>query len=285
MASSRATLRERDSLNEVVSLGGLDLEIASSGPEPTAGQESGAEILFLHGLGGDCRSFSSQLEALGTQHRCVSWTMPGYGRSAAPEPFDFASLADVGAALIEHLGWRSPTVVGHSMGGYVAQELALRHPDSVGSLVLAGTTAAFGKPGSDFNRDFLAARLAPLDDGKTPADLAQAVASGLLGQNADDKARQAAVASMSAITVPAYRRALQTLVTWNAGDRLAQLDKRTLCLAGELDTTAPPRAMERLSAAIDGSQLVVLPEAGHLMYADSTDEFNRLILSFVQRAA
>ncbi|MGH1491568.1 MAG: alpha/beta fold hydrolase [Acidimicrobiales bacterium] len=269
----------------LISVDGIELEIATSEPTATS-QASGTpgdapQILFLHGLGGDCRAFEAQLASLGERHRCAAWTMPGYGRSAALEDHNFATLADMAAAVIGQLGWLSPTVVGHSMGGYVAQELALRHPRSVGAVVLAGTTAAFGKPGSDFNRDFLAARLAPLDEGKTPADLAPQVAAGLLGPEAPAEAKQAAIDSMSAISAEAYRQALATLVTWDARDRLKDLQQPTLCIAGELDATAPPRSVERLNEAIANSRLTVIDGAGHLMYAEAPEIFTTAVAEFV----
>ena len=134
-------------------IGGLDLETARAG--------AGPPILFLHGLGGNHRSWDHQLLALSSRYLCVAWAMPGYGRSATSEPYGFPALASAAAGLVAHLGRGPATIVGHSMGGFVAQELALRHPEAVSSLLLAGTTAAFGRPGSDFNRRFLADRLAP----------------------------------------------------------------------------------------------------------------------------
>ncbi len=261
---------------ELLSVGGLEMEGATSGPET-----GGRAILFLHGLGGDCRSWTAQLDSLGQQHRCAAWTMPGYGRSQAPERFDFSTLADLAAELLATLGWDSTVVVGHSMGGYVAQELALNHPDLVGGLVLAGTTAAFGKPGSDFNRDFLAARLAPLDDGKTPADLAAGIVDNLVAPGAGSDVRASAVESMSGISADAYRRSLEALVTWNAVDRLGELRGPTVCIAGELDGTAPPKAMQRLSDAIADSRLVVLPEVGHLFYAEAPEPFTTAVNGFL----
>jgi pimeloyl-ACP methyl ester carboxylesterase len=266
---------------DLLTIDRFTVEVAQSGPADRASGPQPDQVLFLHGLGGDCRSWQAQLLALADQFHGAAWTMPGYGPSTSPDRFDFETLADVAAGLIDRLGWNAPTIVGHSMGGYVAQELALRHPERVGSLVLAGTTAAFGKPGSDFNQQFLASRLAPLDEGRTPSDLAPAVARGLVGPDATPEVVAAAVASMSGISAAAYRRALQALVTWNATDRLAGIGHRTLCIAGELDSTAPPKAMERLSAAISGARLIVLPDAGHLMYAEAPTAFNRAVREFL----
>lgn len=257
-------------------VGGIDLETARSGGH-------GPTVIFLHGLGGNHRSWDPQLTALAPDFHSIAWTMPGYGRSAAPTSFDFASLADSAAALIDEVGGPA-TVVGHSMGGFVAQELALRHPEKVQALVLAGTTAAFGKPGSDFNREFLAARLAPLDRGATPADLAPDVVDGLLAPGRAVAMRRSAIESMSGITADGYRRALETLVTWDARHRLSELAVPTLCIAGEVDTTAPPKAVSRLAELIPGARVEIVPGAGHLMNVEAPELFSDLIRRFADGA-
>ena len=73
------------------------------------------------------------------------------------------------------------TLVGHSMGGMVAQEVVARRPDLVNRLVLCGTSPAFGKPDGDWQREFIAQRTAPLDAGKTMADLAEMLVPQMVG--------------------------------------------------------------------------------------------------------
>ena len=121
---------------------------------------SGPPLVWLHGIGGNQDSFDAQLSHFSRSWRCVVWDMPGYGNSPAPEELSFEMMADSVATLLEHLGESQAVVLGHSMGGMVAQMVALRHPNRVRALVLAASPAAFGKPGSDFAEKFLAQRLA-----------------------------------------------------------------------------------------------------------------------------
>lgn len=207
--------------------------------------------------------------------------MPGYGTSPPlPDP-DIADLAAAAASLLDHLGIESAAVVGHSLGGFVAQELALARPDLVEKLLLVATTAAFGRPGSSFNETFLAGRLEPLNKGKTPADLASSIVAGLVGPAASAELRAEAAGLMATITAEGYRQALAALVGHDATDRLPGLRTPTLGLAGALDATASPRAMQRLVELIPDARLEVVPEAGHLINLEQPDLFNTLLAGFV----
>lgn len=209
--------------------------------------------------------------------------MPGYGASSAltlPDP-GIADLATAAASVLDRRGIESAVVVGHSLGGFVAQELALARPDLVERLVVVATTAAFGKPGSTFNEEFLTARLEPLDAGRTPADLAASVVDGLVGPSASAVVRAEATASMAAIPVADYRAALGALVGHDATDRLPSLAMPTLGIAGELDRTAPVRAMQRLVDLIPSARLDVIEDSGHLVNSEQPHRFNAALADFL----
>ncbi len=247
----------------------------SEGDEPTV------PLLMLHGIGGWAESWRPQFDTLSAATRCVAWTMPGYAPSPPLHSTSIETLSDAALGLLDHLDIARADVIGHSMGGYIAQQLSLTHPERVGRLVLAGTTAAFGKPGSSFNDDFLGARLEPLDRGSTPGDLAADLVAGLVGSAADDEVRDSALASMSNISTDAYRAALHALVAWNATDRLGDLQTPTLCIAADADGTAPVRAMERLDGLLPNSSLVTIADSGHLMNLEQPEAFNRLVAEFL----
>lgn len=244
----------------------------------------GAEVetlLFLHGLGGDHTNWHPQLEPFGATRRVISWTMPGYGESDAVEPMTWSTLADSAVELLDRYEVERATLVGLSMGGMVAQQFAVDHPHRVERLVLVATSPSFGRPGSDFAEKYLASRYKPLDDGKTPADLAPAVVEGLLGPDPHPDAEANCIASMSRITSDAYRRALGCLVTWAFDDQLHRIDAPTLCVAGADDRTAPVSSMQRLTDGIDGARLEVIEACGHLVNLDKPLEFNALLSEFL----
>lgn len=248
--------------------------IAGSGPET---------IVFLHGLGGDWTNWQPQLDDFAETHRCISWTLPGYGDSPAIDPMTWSTLADAVVAILDSAGVDAAHVVGLSMGGYIAQQLALDHPSRVDRLVLVATSSAFGRPGDDsFKQQFLALRHEPLDQGKTPADLAPGVVTALLGPAPHADARANCERSMGRITSDAYRQALACLVTWNATDRLAEIGHRTLCIAGDSDSTAPVGSLKRLAEGVNNAELVVIEQCGHLINLERPDEFNQTLRSFLK---
>lgn len=241
----------------------------------------GIPVLFLHGLGGSAESWRPQLDALGADRRCLAWTMPGYGPSAPLPETTIGALAGAAADLLTAVGVDRAQIVGHSLGGYIAQELALRFPERVDRLILVATTAAFGRPGSSFNDEFLAARLRPLDRGLTPADVAPTVVDGLVAEGASASVRVEAVASMSQISVEAYRRALRALVDWDARDRVGAIEAATLCIAAAADATVPVRAMERLCRSMPRATLEVVAGSGHLVNLERPEAFNQLVEEFL----
>ncbi|WP_373684615.1 alpha/beta fold hydrolase [Ramlibacter montanisoli] len=142
----------------------------------------GPTVLMLHGIGGGHLAFAPQVETLATAgYRAVAWDMPGYGHSAPIEPYTFKGLAHSCIRLIESLKCQQVILLGHSMGGMVAQEVVARRPDLVKRLVLCGTSPAFGKPDGDWQREFIAQRTAPLDAGRSMAELAETLVPQMIG--------------------------------------------------------------------------------------------------------
>lgn len=262
----------------------------------SVGESAGrASIVFLHGLGGDHTNWRPQIDEFGSQFQCIAWTMPGYGASPPLDELTWPGLAVALAELLDHLEIERATVVGLSMGGYVAQQFAADFPSRVSGVVLAGTTAQFGRGSASFAERFLATRLEPLDRGMTPADLAPDVVRSLLTARtaADAKAAglneagldlrmQNAVASMSRISAHAYRQALKCLVTWDFTERLHEITAPALCVAAADDATAPPAALNALADGLPDATLAVIDDCNHLMNLDQPAAFNRLLRAFVR---
>jgi len=251
-------------------------------PDYVVAGDGDSTLLFLHGLGGDRTNWSPQIEEFWTDFRCVAWTLPGYGVSPPMASLTWPNLSAMVVRVLDEVGVEQVSIVGLSMGGYIAQQFAADHDDRVDKLVLAGTSAQFGRGNAAFIERFLAARLAPLDEGGSPADFAADVVTALLSDNAKPAAVANAVASMSRISAPAYRSALECLVTWNFTDYLDEIEAPTLCIAAQDDKTAPVAALAQLADGIADAQLEVIPDCKHLMNLDRPDAFNALLRDFVQ---
>jgi pimeloyl-ACP methyl ester carboxylesterase len=248
-------------------------------------------VVMLHGVGGGKEAWPRQLEFLAARGcRVVAWDMPGYGASAAIEPYTMAGLADALQALLDRLGARTNVVLGHSMGGMVAQEAYARSSARIHGLILSGTSPAFGKPDGEWQQQFLAARLAPLDAGRTMADVAEKLVPTMIGEAPDAAGLALARALMAAVPISTYRAALHALMGFDRREALGRVTVPTLVLAGERDTTAPPAVMRKMAEKIPGAQYRELPGAGHLANLEQPDAFNAvldvfLITHFRTRAA
>ena len=241
-------------------------------------------VLMLHGIGGGRHAFARQTGPLAAAgYQAVAWDMPGYGHSATVDPYTMDALADECLELIDVLAARRLVLVGHSMGGMVAQEVAARAPERIAALVLAATTAAFGKPDGAWQRAFIAERTARLDAGMTMAELAQRLVADMVAPNADPSAIAEATAVMAAVPPSTYRAALAALMGFDRRAALADVRAPTLLIAGEHDKSAPPALMQKMAGRITGSQFVCLEDCGHLMNFEKPDAFNAALMGFLSR--
>ena len=241
-------------------------------------------LVFLHGVGGGHHSFDAQLPFF-AQHGfgAHAWDQPGYGHSASVEPYDFEQIAAALARLIVALDDGPVVLVGHSMGGFVAQETWIRHAALVKGLALCFTSAAFGGVDAQFARQFVASRVAPLDAGETMASIAARLVPAMRGSRSDDAGAPRAERVMAQVPPEAYRKAIAMLPTFDRRDTLAQITVPTLVMAGGDDTVAPPSVMQRMAQKIPGADWVLLDGCGHLGQMDQPEDFNAALLDFLQR--
>jgi 3-oxoadipate enol-lactonase len=245
-------------------------------------------VVLLHGIGGGREAWGDAISGTGSAlaesgFLAIAPDLPGYGDSLSIAPYDMAGLAGAVVALIDTLAPRRCALVGHSMGGMVAQELMARSADRVQALVLSGTSSAFGKPDGSWQAEFLAQRLAPLDAGAGMASIAPGLALGMASPTAPHDAVARAAVLMSAVPEATYRRALRAIVGFNRRGQLGDLRLPVLCLAGEHDRNAPPAVMQHMAARIAGAEYHCMPGVGHLANMEAPAPFNRVLLDFLLR--
>jgi len=238
-------------------------------------------VVLLHGIGG--AAWGPTLPALAPA-RVLDWPLPGYGGTPMLPETSFAAWATALREALDRAGIPRADILGHSIGGMLAQEFALTFPERVRRLVLYATTPAFGGRDPAFADQFLRERLAPLEAGRSMPQLAAESLPPMLGPEAPRGAAEAAVAAMAAVPEPAYRATVRCLTTFNRRDDIGRIAAPTLLLAGERDPLAPPRTMERMQQAIRGARLVVLPGAGHLAHLEYPDAFNAAVGAFLHAA-
>jgi pimeloyl-ACP methyl ester carboxylesterase len=252
-----------------------------------AGPAGALPVLLLHGIGGGRRIWRGTLDALATAgFDAIAVDLPGYGDSAAepgaPAAGGIATMAQAALALMDALALPPAVVLGHSMGGMVAQEMAVLAPQRVAGLVLACTSPAFGKADGEWQARFVAERLAPLDAGLGMAGLAAALVPPMLSPAAAPGARAAAEQVMAAVPEATYRTVLAAIVAFDRRAALPAIAVPTLCLAGEHDRTAPPHVLQGMAQRIRGAAFVCLAGAGHIANVEQPQAFADAVTGFLR---
>jgi len=250
-----------------------------------AGNREAPAVVLVHGIGGSARGWAPQLTSFAAAgFRPVALDLPGYGARAAVTAMDFAALAaDLEATIHAHALDR-PVLLGHSMGGMIVQTALRRRPDSYRAVVLCCTSPAFGNPSGEFQKKFIADRLAPLDGGATMPGLAASIVGEIMAPGADPQGRALAVETMAATPASTYRAAVNCIVTFDERSNLPDIRVPVLCLAGEHDRNAPAAMMERMAAKIPGARYVCLAGVGHLPNLEAPGAFDTAVIDFLQQA-
>ena len=246
---------------------------------------TGDPLLLIEGLGYASWSWFRQIERFADSYRVVSFDNRGVGNSDKPDiPYSIEFMADDVARLLESLSIEKAHILGVSMGGYIAQTLAIKYPHKVKSLVLGCTS--FGGPQS-----------VPLTE--------EALQSMLKveGLNAEEVIRQGFKVAISPEFVRAYPEVIDQLVAWrlvnptpryawerqfaaatafDVGSQLNKIKAPTLVITGSEDIVVPPQNSLMLAERIFGAQLVIIPGGGHLFFIENAEEFNETVIEFLK---
>lgn len=251
--------------------------------EPRSGNAPRHTVVLSHALGCDLSMWDGLAGVLSGDCRVIAYDHRGHGGSAAPAgPYSMADLADDAARLLRELDTGPVVWVGLSMGGMVGQELALRHPDLVKSLVIANSTSGY----PDAARAMWEQRIAAVRNGGT-----HAIADAVMGRYFHDDFR-----ATSGATVARFRQRLVSTDTEgyigccaavgsvDTTARLPQLAIPVLVIAGELDQGTPLAMSQTMAEAIPRAQLVVLADASHLAAIEQPAAFARAVRGFLDGA-
>lgn len=244
---------------------------------------SGEPLVLVMGLGGDLQGWALQVPALAKQFRVITFDNRGSGRSSAPDrPYSISGMADDLAQLLDHLKVDKAHILGFSMGGYIAQEFALKHPGRVNKLILMATAASIDGYGRNIVMGWINVRRSSMSREQiTRLQATWLYSPGLL----DDDARfERSVANSMANPYPqqdhAFIRQGQAILGFDASDRVAKIQAETLVVAAKDDILVPPRNAEKLAKLLPKATLKVL-EGGHLGCMEYPNEYNEAFLEFL----
>lgn len=257
---------------------GIDLHYEAHG--------RGEPLLLIAGLGATCELWDNQVPLLARELHVITFDNRGAGRSDKPqEPYSIALFADDTAGLMDALGLDSAFLYGESMGGLIAQEFGVRHPERARALVLGCTT--FGGPNSVPLRPEAATTLSSLGSVGVQAGLEPVLtvffSPQFLKRNRDEAVRRIRSYFDHRPPADAYGRQLAACLTFDSCDRLPQIQAPTLVINGEDDALIPSENSRIMAERIPDAELVLFASAGHLYFDELPEESAESVIDFLRR--
>ena len=271
----------------------IDVESPALTQEGLAMRERPTLLLLHGGPGFDHTYFTPPPADLAAAAQLVYLDQRGQGRSArAPlETCTIEQMADDAAAVIHTLGLERPTVLGHSHGGFVALTLAIRHPESIGGLILVDTAAASADMAGAMERlearhgPDVRAAAEPIFRGEASEAAGEAFFRLVAPAYVHDRSKigqvlEAMGRSFNAPEVAAYYFT-HLAGRYDVRDRLGEIRVPALVITGAEDWLIPPSAGEALAADIPGAEFVVIPEAAHFAFIERPDAYVAAVRRFL----
>jgi pimeloyl-ACP methyl ester carboxylesterase len=247
-------------------------------------------IVFVHGLGGQWQNWLENIPRAAQERRVIAMDLPGHGLS--PMPREEISISGYGRcvnALCEQLGLGRVDMVGNSMGGYVAAEVAIQFPERIDQLVLV---SAAGITSADI------ARAPILTVGRIMTAMVSYGAARHRKIAARPKSRHMALALVArhpsrlkadfayegffkGAGKPGFQEALRANLSYDFRHRLPDIRQPTLIVWGENDSIIPVKDAQEFQRLIPDSRKVVMEETGHVPMAERAPTFNELMMEFL----
>ncbi len=243
----------------------------------------GEPLLLIHGLGSSTEDWEPQIADLALHFRVITYDVRGHGLTSKPRgPYSVQQFADDALALLRHLEVGPAHILGISMGGMIAFQLAVDHPTAVKSLTVVNSgpelvLRTWRQRLAIYSR-FAIVRLMGM------RKMGEVLANKLLLGPEHAAARDTFVERWSRNDPSAYLRSLRALIGWSVAPALGSIAAPTLVLTADQDYSPVP-FKEEYTAKIPGARLVVVPDSRHLLPVERPADFNRVALDFLRALA
>lgn len=237
-------------------------------------------VMLLHGFCGSARGWGPTLGHLSRYMNVLAPDWPGYGSQSGQAVLTSVETMTAHALrCADAAGLARFDVIGHSMSGFVVQQLLTKHSDRIGRAVLYGAGLRMDQERRFESAQATRARL--LGEG-VQATVERVVATWFT-QGRDDPAYPAAVQAGLGMTAEAGIAAMHAFERVDFTDRLAAVEREVLVIIGDGERTFPPAMALQLAQAIPGARLCILPQCGHAAHLEHPDLFHSVVRDFLLR--
>ena len=241
---------------------------------------SGKVLLLLHGLGSTKKDWDSQVPFFSKRYRVITLDLRGHGKSSKPsDAYGVGLMTEDVKAFLDHLKIKKATLVGFSMGGAIAFQMAASYPEYVDNLVIVNSGPDFNDMGS-IGEELLKNRTEFLET-KGLAPLAKEISFNMFPEDHQLDLREAFETRCKNNDYNAYYKSFVTLMNWGLGDQLKDIKTRTLVVGSDMDYT-PVAFKQAYVDRMANARLIIIQNSRHGVVIDQPDAFNAALEKFLE---
>lgn len=254
----------------------------------------GKPLVFVHGLSGSWPNWLEQMAVLSEGHRTIAMDLPGFGHSPMPlERITISAYARIVDGLLESLDVSSATVVGNSMGGFIATQMAIAYPQRVERMVLVSAAGLSTHKRPEVQRVLpTLRRVEPMLSAYSRLSAAHAdklarrpgarnAALGLVVRHPSRLPAPLAAEQIRGAGKPGFMQALEANLDYPIRERLGEIACPTLIVWGDEDRLIPVADADLFESLIPNARKVIFEDTGHMAMLERPAAFNELLLSFL----
>ena len=239
----------------------------------------GDPLILIHGLGSSTRDWELQIPAFSSQFQVIALDLRGHGKSTKPPgPYSMALFAEDTARLIKELGAEPAHILGISLGGMVAFQLALDYPDLVRSLIVVNGTPEIVprtiKEKIAIWQRLLIVRLVGM------RKMGEVLGERFFPREDQTAMREIFIERWAENDQPAYLEAIKAVIGWSVIDKLGEISCPTLVIGSDGDYF-PTTDKETYTKKIPGAELIIVKDSLHALPAEKPAEFNKIVIGFL----
>ncbi len=240
----------------------------------------GDALLFIHGLGSSCRDWEQQVRFFARRYQVIVFDVRGHGKSGKPPgPYSMPLFARDTAKLLQALGAAPAHIVGISMGGMIAFQLAVSHPGLVKSLVIVNSGPEYIvqtlKQRLQVWQRFLIVKLLGM------RKIGKVLSQRLFPGAEQEALRRVFIERWAENDALAYQETMRAIIGWSVVDRIAGINCPTLVLGSEFDYT-PVAEKQAYVERMTRAKLVVIEDSRHALPLEKPEQFNAAVEAFLE---